>query len=139
MVKDITYRKTRAIDPLSFASDITNSDLLKKPERSLDELVYQYSHVLSELEEAIFAARKERRRLERRWRLSRLTIDRQILQKQIQRLKIMILTARSTYYADKIHEQAGNSRALFHTVGSLLHTNRKPHNYQRSSRPLQMR
>ena len=49
MVKDITYRKTREIDPLSFASDITNSDLLKKPERSLDELVYQYRHVLSEL------------------------------------------------------------------------------------------
>ena len=38
----------------------------------------------------------------------------------------MILTARSTYYADKIHEQAGNPRALFHTVGSLLHTNHKP-------------
>ena len=147
MVKDMTYRKTRAIDPLSFASDIMNSDLLKKAERSLDELVYQYRHVLSELldkhapsktktltarpeapwmEEAIFAARKERRRLERRWRLSRLTIDRQILQKQIQRVNIMILTARSTCYADKIHKKAGNPRALFHTVGSLLHTNYKP-------------
>ena len=48
-VKYITYRKIRAIDPLSFASDITNADLLKKPERSLDELVCQYRHVLSEL------------------------------------------------------------------------------------------
>ena len=78
------------------------------------------------MEESIFSARKERRRLERRWRLSRLTIDREILQKQIQRVKRMLLTARSTYYADKIHEQAGNPRALFHTVGSLLHTNHKP-------------
>ena len=48
-VKDITYRKLRAIDLLSFASDIMNSDLLKKPEGSLDELVSQYGHVLSEL------------------------------------------------------------------------------------------
>ena len=115
--KDITYRKIRAIDPLSFASDITNSDLLKKPEHSLDELVCQYRHVLCELldkhaplktrtltvrpetpwmEESIFSARKERRQLERRWRLSRLTIDREILQKQIQRVKRMLLTARST-------------------------------------------
>ena len=38
----------------------------------------------------------------------------------------MILTAIYTYYADKIHEQTGNPRALFHTVGSLLHTNHKP-------------
>ena len=74
-----------------------NSDLLKKPEDSLDELVCQYSQVLCELldkhaplktrtltvrpeapwmEDSIFSARKERRRLERRWRLSRLTIDR---------------------------------------------------------------
>ena len=133
-VKDITYRKLRAIDPFSFACDIMNSDLLKKPERSLVELVYQYGHVLSELldkhaplktrtltvrpeapwmEESIFSARKERRRLERRWRLSRLTIDREILHKQIQRVKRMLLTARSTYYADKIHEHAGNPRALF--------------------------
>ena len=99
-----------------------NSDLLKKPEHSLAELVCQYSQVLCELldkhaplktrtltvrpeapwmEDSIFSARKERRRLERRWRLSRLTIDREILQKQIQRVKRMLLTARSTYYADK--------------------------------------
>ena len=38
----------------------------------------------------------------------------------------MLCTARSTYYADNIHEHAGNPRALFHTVGSLLHTNPKP-------------
>ena len=96
-VKDITYCKMRAIDPLALASDITNSDLLKKPEYSLGELVCQYRHVLCELldkhaplktrtltvrpevpwmEESIFSARKERCRLERRWRLSRLTIDR---------------------------------------------------------------
>ena len=146
-VKDLTYRKMRAIDPLSLASDITNSDLLKKPEHSLDELVCQYRHVLCELldkhaplktrtltvrpeapwiEVSIFSTRKKRCRLERLWRLSRLTIDREILQKQIQRVKRMLPTARSNYYPDKIHDQAGNPRALFHTVGSLLHTNHKP-------------
>ena len=45
--KDLKYRKIREIDPLSFASNITNP--LKKPEHYLDELVCQYSHVLSEL------------------------------------------------------------------------------------------
>ena len=49
IVNDISYRKIKAIDSLLFASDITNSDLLKKPERSLDELVYQYRHVMREL------------------------------------------------------------------------------------------
>ena len=41
-----TYRKVKAFNPLSFSSDIINSDLLKKPEHSVEELVCQYDHVL---------------------------------------------------------------------------------------------
>ena len=44
-----TYCKVKAVNPLSFSLDIINSDLLKKPEHSLEDLVCKYDHVLSEL------------------------------------------------------------------------------------------
>ena len=44
-----TYRKVKSINPFSFSSDIINFYLLKRPEHSLEELVCQYDHVLSEL------------------------------------------------------------------------------------------
>ena len=144
-VKYLKYRRIRAIDPLPFASDITNSDLgayLRSLNiiwmnlfvsiamwTAIDKNALLKTNIITVrpeapwMKESIFSARKERHRLKRRWRLSWLTTDREILQNQIQRMKIMLLTARSTYYADKMHEEAGNPLALLHTVGSLLHTN----------------
>ena len=41
-------------------------------------------------------------------------------------MKRMLHTARSTFYANKIPDKAGNPKAQFRTVGSLLHTNHLP-------------
>ena len=85
-----TYRKMKAINLTSFSTDIENSDLYSSQERSLEESVTQYNDVLGDLLEKhaplktkwltirpaapwvnddILSARKERRRMERRWRL----------------------------------------------------------------------
>ena len=73
------------------------------------------------MDDNFFSARKERHWLERRWRFSRLTVDREIFTKQREQVKRMLHTARSTFYVNTIQDQAGNSKALFQTVGSLLH------------------
>ena len=74
----------------------------------------------------ILSARKERRRMERRWRLSRLTVDREIFMNQRDLVKKMLYTAKSEFYDNRIKDQAGNPRSLFRTAGSLLHTTRLP-------------
>ena len=98
-----TYRKMEAINWTSFSTDIENSDLYTSQERSLEESETQYNDVLGDLLEKhaplktkwltirpaapwvndnILSARKERRRMERRWRLSRLNVDREIFMNQ---------------------------------------------------------
>ena len=142
-----TYRKMKAINLTSFSTDIENSDLCTSQERSLEESVTQYNDVLGDLLEKhaplktkwltirpaapwvnddILSARKERRRMERRWRLSRLNVDREIFMNQRDIVKKMLYAAKSEFYANRIKDQAGNPKALFRTVGSLLQTKRLP-------------
>ena len=142
-----TYRKMKAINLTSFSTYIENSDLYTSQERSLEESVTQYNDVLGDLLEKhaplkpkwltirpaapwvnddILSARKERRRMERRWKLSRLTVDREIFMNQRDIVKKMLYAAKSEFYANRIKDQAGNPKALFRTVGSLLQTKRLP-------------
>ena len=64
--------------------------------------------------------------MERRWRLSRLTVDREIFMNQRDIVKMMLYTVKSELYANQIKDQAGNPKALFRTMGALLHTKRLP-------------
>ena len=142
-----TYRKMKAINLTSFSTDIENSDLYTSQEQSLEESVTQYNDVLGDILEKhaplktkwltigpaapwvnddIVSARKERRRMERRWRLSRLNVDREIFMNQIYIVKKMLYAAKSEFYANRIKDQARNPKAPFRTVGSLLQTKRLP-------------
>ena len=53
-----------------------------------------------------------------------LTVDREIFMNQRDIVKKMLYAAKSEFYANRIKDQAGNPKALFRTVGSLLHTKR---------------
>ena len=41
-------------------------------------------------------------------------------------VKKMLYTVKSEFYANQIKDKAGNPKALFRTMGSLLHTKRLP-------------
>lgn len=94
--RDVTYRKMRSIDHESFRADLHDSVLLTDPADTVETLAEQYDETLGALLdkhaplkkktltirprspwmcEEILEARKVRRRLERRWRSSRLTIE----------------------------------------------------------------
>ena len=129
----------------SFSTDIENSDLYTSQERSLEDSVTQYNDVLGDLLEKhaplrtkwltirpaapwvnddILSARKERRRMERRWRLSRLTVEREIFMIQRYIVKKMLYTAKSEFYANRIKDQAGNPKVLFRTVANKTVANK---------------
>ena len=92
-----TCRKIKAINLKKFQSDLQSSDLLQCPAESLDDLALQYQSTLSSVLDVhaplvlikvsqrpsqpwfcseIAEAKKKRRRLERRWRRTKLEIDR---------------------------------------------------------------
>ena len=68
----------------------------------------------------------QRGRRDKGWRLSRSTVDREIVMNQRDIVKKMLYTAKSEFYANQIKDKAGNPNALFRTVGSLSHTKRLP-------------
>ena len=53
--------------------------------------------------------------MERRWRLSKLTVDREIFMNQRDIVKKILYAAKSEFYANRIKDQAGNPKALFRT------------------------
>lgn len=65
-------------------------------------------------------AKMERRMLERRWRLSSLTVDRQILVDQFRLVNDLIYLAKMAYYADLIKELESDKKSLFATIGKFL-------------------
>ena len=67
--------------------------------------------------------KKKRRKLERRWRKSRLTIDRESYQEQCKLVSSMIKDAKTNYYSNIINENKGNQKVLFNTIDNLLHRN----------------
>ena len=101
--KVISYRKWKAIDKQKFTNDLLESDLFRNHEPDLDKLVKKYDSTLTRIlddhaplkqrtvtirphnpwySSEIDEAKKIRKRLERRWRNTKLEIDRQIFKKQ---------------------------------------------------------
>ena len=64
---------------------------------------------------------RKRRKLERRWRKSRLVIDRELYKEQCQAVSSLIKKAKENYYSNIIQENKGNQKILFSTISRLLH------------------
>ena len=75
--------------------------------------------------EEITDAKRKRKRLERRWRKSKLQVDRDLYKAQRLLVNTLIHKAKCSYYKDKI-ENCTNSKELFKIVESLLHQKGKP-------------
>ena len=143
--KLITFRKLRSIDFDSFGSDVTNSSLsslFATPLPCLDDLISQYNDVLSSIldihapvktktitlrpaapwySEEINNLKKDRRRLERRWRRTKLPVDRQLFIDQCRAVNSLICSSKRTYYTKLISDNQSDYKLLFKTIDSLLH------------------
>ncbi|KAL9975453.1 hypothetical protein ACROYT_G012614 [Oculina patagonica] len=139
--KTITYRKLHSIDFNTFCNDITDSPQIMEPSSDLDGLVDQYDNVLRSLLDRhaptkqrtvtvrpsapwysteIAQNKRIRRKLERKWRSTRLPSDRELYVHQCSVVNNLIDSAKSAYYTTIISEISGDQRTLFKTVNKLL-------------------
>ena len=65
--------------------------------------------------------KSQRRRLERLWRLSELSVDRQAFVDQCELVKNLVFNAKMNFYSTLISIVGSNSRVLFKTIDRFLH------------------
>ena len=66
-------------------------------------------------------AKRKRRRLERLWRRTKLTVHQEMFRAQCRLVNRMTRTCRQEYYQAKISENKHNSKELYKVVNGLLH------------------
>ena len=139
--KVVNFRRLRSIDMDSFREDIRSSSLIQKQATDLDTLAIQYDDVLRSLLDhyaplkqrlvtvrpsapwytpEVTLEKTKRRRLECKWRSSRLQSDREKYVHQCSLVINLINSLKSEYYTSVIREHSGNQRVLFKTVNKLL-------------------
>ncbi|CAB4035181.1 Hypothetical predicted protein, partial [Paramuricea clavata] len=139
---EIYYRKLNNVNMNSFNEDLKVLDLDDDYDYDLPVLIDKYENTLKETlqqhapqkrriitlrplspwyNEEIGQEKRNRRKLERRWRASGLCIDRQLYVKQCETVNAMIKNAKTTYYSSVISSNAHNQKVLFSTVDKLLH------------------
>ena len=70
--------------------------------------------------------KQKRRRLERKWRRTKLEVDLQMYCEQKNTVNKLIEQAKIKYYSGQINEKAGDQKQLFNVVNDLLQNSKKP-------------
>jgi len=145
--KELSYRKLRSMDLSKLKDDIANSDLLLSVNHpiELEDLVDKYYSELSSVlnkhapikkriitlrpaspwySTDIKVAKCKRRKLERRWRSTRLTIDRELFVKQSNVVNKLIATTKHEFYSSFITDNKSDQQVLFNAFDKMV--NRKP-------------
>jgi hypothetical protein len=135
-----SFHQFKKLDIVKFEREILSSELYTNPSLDVDVLADRYHHVVSNLvsvhvpvitrtmtcrppapwyTDEIAVARQRRRQLERYWRKSRLTVDREIFVTQKLLVNNLLASAKAKYYADLVKDQSHNPRQLWETINSL--------------------
>lgn len=144
--KEINYRNLKSIDIECFSKDIQNSIMMNLETDDVDELANAYNSVLSDLinkhaplktkvitvhpaapwySDEIAAARRQRRKAERKWRQSGLTVHKQMFAAANENVITLIDIAKNSYYRDRIDSSPDSQKSLFECVNILLN-NKSP-------------
>ena len=140
-VKKVVFSlKLRGIDMTSFRIDIEGSVLLQHQDdihvavNNYDEVLRSVMDKYAPVKERVITVRpfarwytaqvtakkQKRRRLERKWRASRLPADREQYIHQCSVVINLIKSLKSEYYSSISKENSGNQKVLFKTVQKLL-------------------
>ncbi|XP_063953981.1 uncharacterized protein LOC135153775 [Lytechinus pictus] len=143
-VRQSVVRNIKAIDRVSFADDLKQSNIAGGSSLDVHIAVAQYNTSLINLMDKHAPAKlckvklrpqapwytqectveKQRRRLlEKKWRSSRLEIDLQLYQEQKRHVNYLIRQSKQSYYRKVIEDCGDDSRRLFQVANQLL--NRK--------------
>ena len=144
--KSVTTRNLKSINVDSFCSDIVKSGLLESVtnRHHVNDQARVYSNTLSGILDShapsktriitlrpdtswynadIRNGKQIRRQLEKKWRKSRLEIDRQLFCQQKQKVIALIKRAKRNHYSDLFTAHAKNQKQVFQLANKLLHRN----------------
>ena len=137
----MTFRKLRSIDVNTFKNDLVQDNCINTQSSSPDELLELYTRELTKLvdthapvrsktitlrpqcpwfTEELHSAKHLKRKLERKWRGTKLTIDHQQYRNHCAVFNNMLNEARKTYYSDKIEDAGRDTKSLFKITNHLL-------------------
>ena len=141
-IREIQYRRVKSISLDDLTGDIQSSPLMSLSEDiSVDEIVHTYNSTMMNLLDRhaplrvchipsrpdpewysmeIREAKQKRRRAERQWQRSKLTVHREIYQLERTAVNSCIRQAKRDYYNDKIESVKKDSKKLFGIVNNLL-------------------
>jgi hypothetical protein len=139
--KTVTFRNLRAIQISSLNEDVASSSLPVSVSGNVDVLVDSYNSVLEELldkhaplqsrsvaertarqwmSDDILEVKRLKRKYEKLWRKSKLTVHRLEFRRYCLELKELICKTKSKFYLDKIKNCDGDQKQLFKIVDKLL-------------------
>ena len=138
--KKITYRCTKKIDSDELSNDISNIDF-KTDCNDVDIVVDNYDAALTSLldlhaplktnnvtcrdlqpwmSEEILSVKREKRKSERTWRKTKLTVHLEIFRALCLKLKTLIYAEKEKCFKKQISDYGGDQRQLFGIVNHLL-------------------
>ena len=139
--KTVSFRKLRSINATSFQQDIVKSDILRISDTSVDKLVEAYSKGLCLLIDShasvqtktivmrpscpwftdeLHGAKHLHRKLERKWRATKLSEDQQMYRNQCAVVNKLLVRALLDYFSEKVNACGNDSKGLFKITKHLL-------------------
>jgi hypothetical protein len=137
-VKRVLSRSIRKIDPTEFSNDVKSSLSSLPSNTDLNAMVNDFHSSLAKAldehapltersiilrphapwySESLRAEKQKRRRRERVWRKSGLTVDKESYQEQCENYRLHLIKAKTDYHSNKISESS--QRDLFRVVNKL--------------------
>jgi hypothetical protein len=143
--QEILYRKYKNINPDSFTQDLHETILSSQAqELALNDAVEGYNRVLRELvdkhapaqtktvmvrhqpawyTDEVLAAKRMRRKAEKKWHDTRLTVHLEIYRDSRRKVNHLIDLAKKQHFSDRLTENQSNSGSIFKIIDCLLHRN----------------
>jgi hypothetical protein len=139
--EEVTFRKLKAIPLDIFTADLASCVSLTSPGTDLEEMVDVYNRELSAIvdkhapkstrmvtlrphapwfTDEIRQAKQEKRKWERRWRKSKLEVDREIYRQHCQHQAALTITTKEAFYVDRINQCGRDAKAVFRITDHLL-------------------
>ena len=140
--KVVKSRKLHSINKAEFRADIQNLVDESKSIDTLDSIVKHYNetgrHILDKhapeqkrniilrkpnpwTTDDIRPEKKQRRKFERKWRKSKLTVDFEAFREQKNKVNNTLMSMRKAFYSKLISENAKKPRELFKSINKALH------------------
>ena len=133
-MRKVSYRKLQSVNVVSLNEDLATSELCQNPSDDLRELVSSYNNTLMTaldkhaplmtrtivqrprvpwVSQEIREAKRQRRKVEKRWRNSRLDSDLAVFKAKRNFTTRLMNKARREFYSNFIDENGGDQKKLF--------------------------